>query len=262
MNRFSIVLLGVALGATSAFSYLGQVVGSFTGPAWVCGGLAISRNHIYVLESNWPHDVYRCNPTTGSVVSSFRLPDITDNYWGLAYGSEGYLWAADPPNRCVYRVDAVSGSRYGSWSTGGHGCTGLAPRCTGDGGLGTTRIFVTDFFVFVHHKVTGSLIRSFPVTYPSQNDCAYDWRNNALWLGQDITPFTVYAYRPSGYVLASFALAKPGYWGAGGLTYSGEYLWVACSYRGGGKDPVYRIHCPARIGVAPASVGKVKALFR
>lgn len=264
MRRFSIVLLALALGATAAFPYLGQVVGSFKAPILGCGGLAISKEYLYVLQCPWPHYLHRCHPITGSVFSSYRLPDTVDYYWGLAYGPGGYLWVAEPQRHNVYLFNATYGFRYGSWSTGDHGAAGLTPRCTGDGGAGTDAIIVTDWYpslAFVHKKITGSVITSFPIAYPSENDCAYDWRNRVVWLGDEDSPYVVYGYRPDGSILASFDIpSPPGYWGAGGLAYRGEYLWLSCSTEK--IDTIYRIHCPARIGVEPASVGKVKALFR
>lgn len=263
MKRFLIIFLALPLGATTAFSYLGQIVGSFSARDSGCSGLAISDKYLFHLEIPRPYEVNRCHPITGSVVGSFRLPDKTNYYSGLAYSSDGYLWVADPGHSIVYHVDPVTGSVYGFWRTS-YKPYGLAPRCTGNGGSGTNALIVTDgatSFAFIHDKGTGSVIASFRIAHPSGHDCAYDWHNKVVWLGDDNYPYVVYGYRLNGSVHASFAIRNPGMWGAGGLTYKGGYLWMACTQYAG-PDIIYRIHCPWGIGVEPASVGKVKALFR
>lgn len=260
MKGLLIGLVGLALITPTAFAYLGQVVGSFVGPHYGSAGLAISRDYLYVMRSYCtPNYVFRCNPLTGSILGTFHLY-ATDYFYGLAYSSDGYVWAGDVEHDRVYRIDAKSGRVNSSWS-----CpwpSGLAPRCTGDGGLGTTHILSTapGGRVFVHNMTTGSVTASFSVAHPSEHDCAYDWRNDVLWLPENDSPYFVYGYRFGGSILASFANPNPQRWELYGLTYKGEYLWFSCP-----QYPscyIYRIHCPAGIGVAPASVGKVKALFR
>lgn len=261
MKKFLLVLLALALGATSAFSYLGQVVGSFESPDTGIVGLAISSDCLYALRGYIPFNrVYRLNPLTGSVKGTFRLPGTTDYFWGLAYSAGGYIWASDLENRYVYRVNATSGSVYGRWRTSYHPC-GLAPRCTGDGGEGTYRIIGLDSSAnrVLIHGLTGSVYASFETAYPSSNDIAYDWRNDVVWVVNDEDPYQVYGYKRNGSILASFANPDPAlnYYA---LAYRGGYLWISCdTYR---AEHIFRVHCPGGIGVAPASLGKVKALFR
>jgi hypothetical protein len=42
------------------------------------------------------------------------------------------------------------------------------------------------------------------------------------------------------------------------MAYHGEYLYIAADT----QDYVYVVHCPNDVGVRPASMGRVKAMFR
>ncbi|MGD8719248.1 MAG: hypothetical protein PVH29_10555 [Candidatus Zixiibacteriota bacterium] len=262
MGRIFVTVFLTVFSATAAFPYLGEVVGSFDSPDAGITGLAISSEHLFALRAYIPDTpVYRCNPITGSVVGSFGLPWRTDYLMGLAYSGDGYLWTSDVENRYVCKIDVDSGNFCGSWSTH-YMAYGLAPRCTGDGGVGTSRILGTDEYdtVFVHEKAGGSISASFSIAHPNYSDCAYDWRNEVIWQVSGDSPYHICGYRLNGAILASFPNPNPYRFGTYSLAYRGEYLWF---YAGVYPDyDIYRIHCPARLSVEPASLGKVKALYR
>jgi hypothetical protein len=246
----------VAATAAASWAYLGQVVGSFPSPAGTqTRGLAISSSYLFVVDGTSPGLVYRCYPNNGSVRNWYQLGWAGNNS-GLALSATAYLWVGCTSNNRVYRCHAPTGSIYDSWSAG-HDPFGCAPLATGDGGVGTSYIYTTDTdpsAIFTHQLWTGSIVRSVAVPNRSDYDCAYDWRNRVVWLGD--SPDLVYGYSFSGTVVGSFRspAASPR-----GLTYYGEYLYVGCASNG----YIYRVHCPLNfIGAAPASVGKVKALFR
>ncbi len=255
-----VMIFGVALLALAAASFaaLGDVVASFRGPHTSLHGVARSNDYLYVLTLEYPNRVYRCDPTTGSVVGSWTPPtagSMTLNR-GLAYSWGGHVWVGRYyPDRQVYDCDGATGSVYGSWNPG-HNPYGLAPLCTGDGGAGTTALFSQDSnpnYTFVHELTSGSRIRSFSLARASAYDIAYDHRNRLLW---SCHSYYFYGFETSGgSVVASFD--APYWYVCVGAAYHGEYLWIS-----GGNSYIYQVHCPVFTAVAPASLGRVKALFR
>lgn len=98
---------------------------------------------------------------------------------------------------------------------------------------------------------TGSIARSY--TVPAlMYDIAYDWRKQLIWGGLNLV--TCFGCTTTGSLVASFNKPLGNIYG---ITYYGEYLWLA-----GTSGYIYRQHCPGNLTVAPASLGKVKALFR
>jgi sugar lactone lactonase YvrE len=254
-------VFAIAFFATTAFAYLGQIVASFPSPAdpytW---GLARSGTYLFALDSS-ARRVYRCRPNTGSIYGSWSI-SYSGAFRGLAYSSGNYIWVGDTgsENR-IYKINALNGSVYGRFRYLTDDPFGLAPRCTGDGGTGTTHLFASDNSparVYQHDINSGSIMAQFVVTHPSTFDCTYDWRNAVVWL-PEINGRYIYAYRPgAGQILGSFRMPVPS---CVGLAYYGEYLWVAS--RSPSPDRIYRVHCPRNfVWVSPSSMGKVKALFK
>jgi hypothetical protein len=105
----------------------------------------------------------------------------------------------------------------------------------------------------------GSFIDSFkPET--SLSEVAWDYGNEWLWLPRcTINPY-YYAYDTHGSRVASFPPPTAAHIPSG-LDYYGEYLWVSSRTL---SDPhILIIHCPVRYpAVAPASLGRIKALYR
>jgi hypothetical protein len=255
MKRIVVTALAIATCA-AAWGYLGQVVGSFRSPAGTqTRGLARSNTYLFIADAGNRGLVYRVIPNTGSVRNFYQLAWYGVNS-GLAYSTSATLWVGCPANDFVYRCHAPTGSVYGSWDAR-HDAHGCAPLCTGDGGTGTTYLFTSDTSppdIFTHRLTNGSVVRSVRVPYPTDYDCAYDWRNKVVWLGD--SPNVVYGYNLSGSVLGSFR--SPAYYPRG-LAYYGQYLFIACN----GNGYIYRVHCPYNfVAVAPASLGEVKALLR
>lgn len=254
MRWYIVIGLAFALAAVPALAALGDIVGSFMGPDPGLRGLGRSTAYLYVIGQPFPDLVYRCNPTTGSVYSSWPTPYPSQNR-GLAVTWGDHVWVGSFVDDIVYECAGASGSIYGSWDAV-NDPYGLAPLCTGDGGQGTTGLYSYDSipnFVYLHNLPNGSVIRSFPLAHATPYDLAYDHRNRLLW--KYYVNF-IYGYSPNdGSVVASFARPYPST--CYGLAYYGEYLWI--SARDGN---IFIVHCPGNIGVRPASLGRVKALFR
>lgn len=245
--------LATIFATAAAYASLGSVVSSFRAPGNEVRGLARSGTRLHVMIFGNPTRVYRVAPVNGSVYGSWAV-SFGNNCRGLAFSEGGRLWVGNYGNDYVYDCVATSGSVRASWSAG-HDPYGLAPYCTADGGVGTTAIFSSDFdpaYYWRHNMNNGSVLASFALARASFFDIAWDHRNRLIWMGD--LPNIIYGYTTRGSIRASFTVPAGYPYGA---AYYGEYLWVGCA----GNGYVYRVHCPATVEVAPASMGKVKALF-
>lgn len=256
MNKSVATALAVAaLTAVGAEAYLGQIEASFRSPAGAdTRGLARADGFLYAVDGGAPGTVYRINAVTGSIYNQYVVGWMGINS-GLGYSTNpAYLWVGCVGTNLVYYTRPFTGSVYSSWRTN-HQAFGVAGLCTGDGGAGTTNVFAAGYYpAFVYrHRLNGSVAGSFPIAATSRFDCAFDWRNNILWRGSGTY---IYGFTPSGATAASFASPAGTPWG---LAYYNRRLWVACQADGN----IYRIHCPKNFfAVEPASVGRVKSLFR
>jgi hypothetical protein len=249
MIRLGVIILMFA--AAAAFGYLGEVVGSFAAPGFNAAALGMSATTLYVTAGLLPSYEYFLNPTTGSVLGSWPITGLTVNC-GMDYGN-GYLWMADWSQCYVRQRDPAAGSTYASWPVNSRR-DGVAPRCTGDGGVGTTSLFTGDASTcYENNLTTGSVISSF--AWPAMvagRDLAFDWRNGWIW--KPDWARVIAAYKPDGTRVWSFD--GPSQTNLG-MAYAAQYLWVAV-----GEGIIYRIHCPGNMAVEPASFGKVRATFR
>jgi hypothetical protein len=249
--------LAALFGSSAADAYLGQVVSSFPGPHVNLRGLGRSGNYLHVLAYSVPNYVYNCHPTTGSVYSSWPTPRTYGNM-GLDYSEGGHVYVGCITNDHVYDCDRANGSIYRSWNAG-HDPRGIAPLCTGDGGAGTTGIFTYDDSpnTCFLHNLTGSRLSSFPLTHRYEFDMAYDHRNRLFWKYYWTSgPGRIYGYSATSGQARLYFYAPPG-GTAYGLAYYGQYLWTAHH-----NGYIYIVHCPFPVTIAPASLGKVKAVFK
>ena len=258
MNKIVIVALASLLTVSVASGYLGEIVASYRIPApgTPCG-IGVAVGDLYVLTDNSLNMVYRLSRETGSVIGSWRTPNAYGNA-GLCYSSVGHIWIGGYNNGVVYNCRSDNGSVYGSWNAGANPY-GLAPFAAGDGGTGTTAIFSradSPNLVKRHHMTTGSVFSSFPLQHGYSYDIAYDFRNKLFWAYYS-TPVAIYGYSATnGSVVASFP--QPYAAGIGyGLAYSHSYLWIAMS-----NHYIYKVKCPGTVGISPASMGKIKAIYK
>jgi hypothetical protein len=264
-------LLSVALALTAAgtaFGALGDVAASWLPPQMYPLGLACGPNpsQMWVYCNAYPNYIYRVHADTGSVYGSFLHPEAQNKVRGLSFSYGGpapysgsYLWVGDVENRCVYMSDPATGRVYASYSTP-FAPNGLAVEATGDGGLAPKAMFAEKAavggYVYRLQLTTGSIMSSFLIDSPYVKDLAYDRRNDLVWMTWEKEGPVVGCDPATGSVVASF----PGPRGhLGGFTYCGEYLWIGTSVN---DYYVYKVHCPGDIAVAPASLGRVKALFK
>ncbi len=256
-----VLLSGLILAVTAgaAFAGLGDVVASFASPYRAPIALAHANNAtqmwLFCNQNTSGWRIFLVHHTTGSVYSSFVSYCGTYTR-GLTYEDPGYLWVGNFNNRRVYRCRSAGGSVLYSWAAN-HGISGLALKARGDGGVNQDGIFVNAVATTTwrHRTSDGSIISSFIYSPALYGDLAWDWRNNLVW-GGDANVNYVYGCTTGGTVAASFRSPAVN---PQGMCYYGQYLWV-----GTNSSPyyVYQVHCPNTVGVAPASLGRVKALFQ
>jgi len=247
------VLAGLSLAAT-VFANLGDVVGTIAIPGGSQAGMGITDNYLYVTNYTQGR-IYMLNPTSGSVMGSFAAAGGT-NTRGLAGVGTGYLWQNQGYSSPypTYQTNATTGSVYASFNMPAVYCHGIDPLCTGDGGAGTSYLIVSCYSSYRIYFMTtaGSIASSMTIT-PQMYDIAYDWRNELIWGGMNSAVCS--AVNTTGSTVASFSAPVGNIYG---MAYYGQYLYV-----GGTSGNIYRIHCPSGFtGVQPASLGRVKALYR
>ena len=263
---FGVALLALAAGAV--FARLGDVVASFPAPANNPIALAFrgmtSPYYIYVYCHTSPYRIYKLDAVNGSVYSSFISPQgpytrgLTYSYGGgggLPTGN--YLWMGNYSTDRIYRCNPENGSVYASVPANHDVSGGLAVTAFGNGGYQPTFMLSSDTsprYVFRQSLTSGSVYSSFA---PAQAlyDLAWEWPNLLMWGGN--TGNRVYAYTTTGRFIESFAMPVNN---VIGFTYRSQYLYLGTTT---GSHRIWVIHCPNnRSAVHPASLGRVKALFR
>jgi hypothetical protein len=269
MKKAASLTLGVVLVAGPAFGALGDIVGSFPAPGDYPAALAVAGNYtsfLFVYCHSAPYSIYRIGGISGSIYSSYASPQgsytrgLTFSYGGGGgLPSGNYLWMGNYSTDNIYRCNYDNGSVYASIPANHDMYGGIAVSATGDGGYAPTYMLSDETSpskMFRQHLTTGSVYSSWSVS-ANVFDLAWDWRSQLIWTGQNGN--YVYGWTTAGSLVASFAIPNRS---PLGFAYTSNYLWVACTV-GSPSHYIYRIHCPqTNISVTPASVGKVKNLFR
>jgi hypothetical protein len=208
---------------------------------------------LWVYAFNSPYRIYKLHATTGSLYGSFNSP-CWNNTTGLSYEDAGYLWLGNARNEYVYKCSSRDGSIYSSWRCYHDLEGGVTTQAIGDGGVKPVAVFVNYLSKFWRHNVqTGGIYSSFNAAV-NLYDTAWDWRNELLW-GGDSGGSYIYGYTSTGSLTASFRGPASE---LTGMCYYGQYLWVSDFW----GMTIWRIHCPGPAPVSPASLGRVKAMFR
>jgi hypothetical protein len=235
--------VGAALAlASSAFAGFGSIVSSFQ-TTWAGTGLAWDGSYLWYWGVNHGWRFLRVT-TTGSVVSSFGTGGYSVT-GGATYDGR-YLWCAVeeniPPPRPAQITRYTTGGSFVSWFYHrGPGITNSTPGLAYEPGY----LWVENY----KYYVGGGLIGSFP--FPAQGDLAWDGRY--MWCGAGNT---IIQTSTSGSIVDY--ITTPGI--ASGLTFDGEYVWVE-AWLGGSQYWTYQYDI-GLTGVEPASVGRIKALYR
>jgi len=266
LRKGILFLLALALLAGTASADLGDLVASFPniGTSYHYG-LAADANYLYSFYyySSWQYPIIRMNRTTGAYVSSYPNPLGTGSgqYYvrAVSYDGLGYLYLNNYSQRVVGRARASTGSLVSSWTWPSDSRYGLCVDHNGT--TGGTNIYQSYYTgTWYRSSLTGSLRESWRTgQYDYAYDLAWDYGNKMIWYGNYSTEF-IYGCNTRGSIIKSFDVpitALDPY----GIAYWGHYLYVSTS-SGTPDEYIWVYHCPPNIGVAPASVGKVKALFQ
>jgi len=262
----AVVILWAAVNP-AAFAALGDVVQSFRAPREKPYALAADESNVYVYSGGLgPFYIWRLAASNGSIAGSFQVPGPYGAVYGLGYEYGGYLWFGNPevlPPAHVIKLDAETGSFISSFPVyehtlwGGVDCQGN-PNVPGS----LTAIITSDWnpFWFSRYTPAGSLLGSF--RYDSTlvlRDIGWDYVDNLIWSPDSHGSDYVYGLTTRGSIVASFEAPDESPFGC---AYVGGYLWLSTTPYG--RDHyIWRVHCPTpNPAVAPASLGKVKALFR
>ena len=255
MKRGSLVLLvaAAALAAAGAYAGIGSVISSFPitgnimahGVAWNGQYLAVTNYH-GAGDRMWRHYT-----TAGSLVGSFDPPRGPNSpvqygaefdgkcYWGSDLWQQKYVYRFTTQGSTISSFPAPNPSGI-AWD-GSH--LWIISRSSG----GTVR----------QYTAAGSVMGSFSVAAITNG---YDmaWDGKYLWCANrpSTGPYYIFRFTTQGSVLASFA--APGTFTTG-CGCDGRYLWLS---NNSGARHVYQVDAELTPNVAPASVGRIKALFR
>ena len=245
------VIIAVLCLAGSAFGWP-NLISSFTSPCNYPEGLGFLNGELHIAGPEYY--IYRTT-TTGSVIGSFR-----STRWngGLAAGtinSTDYVWnvgaALLPGPYRVYRRNATTGSIYGSYQVTYPKPYGLAFR-------DSQTLYYTDSVekqLYVLDPISGSIRDSHQLDF-EPDELAYD-PAGYLWIGK-WKASTVFKCTTTGSVVTSFSSEI--YGSAKGCGFDGTYLWLGIT--SGSEHRVLQLDVGSEPAVGPASLGRVKALFR
>jgi hypothetical protein len=237
-------------------------------------GLAVDASYLYNLNyvGSVP-TIYVLVKSSGSIVNSypppFWNPMLTRSVFGLSYEGGGYLHVSDSAGR-VSKIRASDGSLISTWF--------YVPEASGKLCVvgnkeipNTTKAFyvssrqITLLYAVYLYTTNGSVVTRFFPRYQEMFELTWDYVNGYIWYGQpldNIYPLCwIVAITPENDVVYRWQL-PPGVTVPSAIAYYSQYLYVGTT--GGEPDEyVWVYHCPkAYPNVEPASVGRVKAIFR
>ncbi len=246
MKRQLFFTLVLSVAATSAFAGNLTIVSSFPSQIDFRRGLDYAGGYFgYLYEaSNDPSNKIMVYDTTGSLIRT--IPTVPDTF-GIEVFSNGYIYVNTYHSGYVYRltsegsvVSSFPGPAYGFGLT--YGWDNYYYFASATAG----KIYVL--------TGSGSVVRSFP--QPGFLVGGLDFDNNAgnLWISDSLGLFYC---NTMGSILDSFVPAPGAGWPTG-VCWDAAYVWYH-DYNSPGY--VYKAQVTFS-SIAPASLGRVKALFR
>ncbi|MGD8719298.1 MAG: hypothetical protein PVH29_10805 [Candidatus Zixiibacteriota bacterium] len=242
--KYTAIIIGSLFIAVATWGAWGDVIGSFPAPGGNPVSLTWDGQYLW-CSTQHPEYTYRVNPDNGSVISSYAT--------GFAYAARGLAWADssiyegnNSTNRIYKR--ATSGSIASSFPV-----TNYYGGLTYDGtNLWVTSSTSTTANVFSSFTLAGSLLGSFTVDFVPFDP---GWDGTYLYCGSYSPTHTIYQLTTTGSVVSSVSPPHNFPWGC---CCGGNYLWISTT---AGSDLIWKLDS-GFTGVAPASVGRVKALFQ
>jgi hypothetical protein len=202
------------------------------------------------LATNQPDRIWRLT-MTGSVLASFPSPAAATVGLDVSrVGGVGYCWLVGQDPHLIYRLRADNGSVVGSFPAVG----------TYPGDVGFRAV---DYLYYMHygppgprlyrlHATTGSVYASYGLAF-SAAGMDYDAAGYLWMTGNDnrIRKCTL-----TGSTLNYMASPAQGATGCG---YDGTYVWVGTTWN---PDYIWQLETVGGSAAVPASLGRVRALFR
>ncbi len=262
-----------ALGAVLAFGPAARaasdsVITSWPAPAQVISGLAYGDNTIF-LSDPLNNVVYRIDPITHSVIGSFAPVPPGAGISGLSYDG-GYLWAVTGYDRRLYKMTSTVGSIVASWPL-----TAISmPNCLGtDAGFA----YISNYdqnapYIYKLIQATGSIVQTWTTSVHTKYPYGLDVitrvpSNEKVIMNCGNIDGWVYFYDINGnrFDGEEFKIDAPvadGHFAGDLATKDDTHFYFACVDNGYVYEMAldwYEQEYPA---VAPASFGKIKALYR
>ncbi|MGD8719380.1 MAG: hypothetical protein PVH29_11245 [Candidatus Zixiibacteriota bacterium] len=258
MNKHIAIISALLLLATAAFADFGDVLCSWDAPGeGYCAGVAWDGEYIWCNKHSTTYQdmMYRCVASNGSVVSSFET--VFGNYFrasGICYR----LWSGSP---CIEAAVADTlADEYFLYRHNFNGSVVNRLQVHLPGGVGFSSVFYDGQNDWVcepnaprsnAYKINGggSAVSSFTVNQPGAT-YGITKQGDYFWFPTDSAD--VYKTRPNGSVVASFKTIASLH----DCTYANKKLWVSFG------DEIFCFDVSNAPAVAPASIGKIKALYR
>jgi hypothetical protein len=244
-----------AWGLAAAAHGWGSLVASYASPGQYPNGLAYINAGYIALTTSTPDAVWLLNRSNASVVGSFAAP--TTNTGGCTFGQingHGYLWLSSRAPNYIYYMDWSTGSIHGSFAYPSINPHGVAFRAEGSSYYVYANSSYEQYLYYMN-ATTGSVHATYTLPFAPSYDGEYDAAHNCLWWAGGLTASGVYQLDSQGSLINSFGTGHS----CTGLTYdpNTDYIWV-----GTGSLHTINVYEVIGVGVAPASLGRVKALFR
>jgi len=253
MRAVYIAAVIVAVFAPAVYGW-GTFLSSFPCPAGsqYPNGLAYRSSRLYISTNSISDPrVWQVRPANGSIYTSHPAP--APGVMGCAAGIAGETisyWVASSTTDYIYQVGYLSGSVVSSFPAPGSHPLGLSFRSQ-------NIMYHTDYGLrklYLLHPTTGSVSASYDLDF-RPSDVAYDGRGY-LWIG-DGHNYLVWQCTLTGSLISSFSVSAYGF--AAGIAYYNKAVWVGINQP---LHSVLKFEVDPEYAVAPASLGKVKALFR
>jgi hypothetical protein len=266
MKKVCLIVLSAAFLAATAYAAMGDLVASFDNhPASGTSthyGLAADSSYLYSYYYTTGRLIYVMTRSSGSLVNSYPCPLGTGspNYYcrGLSYGGGEYLAMINYSMRINLAAYRSNGSLISTWTWPSGSRYGVCVEHNGTA-PGTHAWNNNTSGTFWRYDTSGSVLSSFDISSTSNYDLAWDYGNNLLWYGNTSSEY-VTGITTTGSYVASWrvpsAVSNPY-----GVAYYGQYLYVSTS-SGSPDEYIWVYHCPNTVNVQPASIGRVKALYR
>lgn len=224
-------------------------------------GIHSGRNSVFVISYTAPGENYLYEfSLKGSFVSSLRLRGanaITETDWSPYPYPRDYFSALDAGTRDV-KIFRTTGSFVGTFMAAPADAVAI-----GVGGRDAAYVYLaTRGGLIRRYSSQGSFLNSFG-TGINVNDLAasggyYQWWGNYVQVAPRGQPGPIYCYTSTGSLEGSFALP-------GTASYCAETIYTSfywCLRRVNTRLWVYQVFLGGGMPVAPASLGRIKALYK